>query len=518
MVMTEGNAPGRRAVPTDPAPDAIDEELLARLRGGDDIAFRALVDRHRPWLVRLCTRLLGQDAHGAEDAAQESLLKLHTTVRRDGRPLRIRPWLAVVARNTCVDEQRRRRPDLPGDLPEQPAADGGAVDVDPALDCAWPRLSGRHREVLYLREVLGFSYKEIGAVMGLSGPAVETLLFRARASLRREYERAGGSVFGCGLLGVHLARLGLGRGGDSLPAREARLGVLRDGVPAATFGDGGLGGLGARLSQFATSLPGCGDQVVAKVLSVAAGVIMAVATVLPGLTPFSAAPPAAAEAPERSAGGPATIDAAAGPIAASPAPTARPASLREMLGSAAPANWAPRGTRTENDASSRAGSAGRGEASGLSRPPLAGPIPPVPAPERRVSGRSVPGPKAPSLRSILPVPAAPVSRPEPPERPGPHVLASLLTAPAMPVGELGAPSGPPALPARPAPHPVAPSASSREPALPAEPAPLPVEPAALPDPARPKPIGSAPLRFDRAGPPRPSADQRTPIRREQTGH
>ena len=84
--------------PLDAHLDAHDDDtLLARLRDGDDVAFGALVDRHRPWLVRLCTRLLGYDAHAAEDAAQESLLKLHAAARRDGRPLRVRPWLTVVA-------------------------------------------------------------------------------------------------------------------------------------------------------------------------------------------------------------------------------------------------------------------------------------------------------------------------------------------------------------------------------------------------------------------------------------
>src|SRR6185436_38303 len=119
MVMIQGESLGQRAGTLPPqhdelvlvdAPDADDTDnmLLARLRAGDELAFRALVDRHRPWLVRLCTRMLGHDAHAAEDAAQESLLKLHAAAYR-GQPLRVRPWLTVVARNTCIDEQRRRR-------------------------------------------------------------------------------------------------------------------------------------------------------------------------------------------------------------------------------------------------------------------------------------------------------------------------------------------------------------------------------------------------------------------------
>ncbi len=301
MVMIQDEALGQRAGTLPPPCDEIvldaenEDTLLARLRAGDEVAFRLLVDRHRPWLVRLCTRLLGQDAHAAEDAAQESLLKLHAAARREARPLRVRPWLTVVARNTCIDEQRRRRPDLPGVLPERAAPGEDPFSLDAALAEAWPRLSGRHREVLYLREVLGFSYKEIGSVMGLSLSAVETLVFRARAALRREYERAGGTAFGCGLFGFHLARFGLGRRRD-LP--------VPGGTPSAAVSDPGFGGLTSRLAHFlSTSLPGCGEQAMAKVLSVAAGVVVAAAAVMPGIGPFADTPAAGAAIGGGTAGG-----------------------------------------------------------------------------------------------------------------------------------------------------------------------------------------------------------------------
>jgi RNA polymerase sigma-70 factor (ECF subfamily) len=337
MVMIQEQSLGQRAG-TLPSPyDEIvldtedDDTLLARLRAGDEVAFRLLVDRHRAWLVRLCTRMLGQDVHAAEDAAQESLLKLHAAARRDARPLRVRPWLTVVARNTCIDEQRRRRPDLPGVLPERAAPGDDPFSLDAALAEAWPRLSGRHREVLYLREVLGFSYKEIGSVMGLSLPAVETLVFRARAALRREYERAGGTAFGCGLFGFHLARFGLGRRRD-LSVTER--------LSSAAAGDPGFGSLTQRVAHFlSTSLPGCGEQAMAKVLSVAAGVVVAAAAVIPGISPFADASPAGA------AGGSGALPAAA--AAAPPTVTtevslpAKPASLKSLLGNAVPADWAP---------------------------------------------------------------------------------------------------------------------------------------------------------------------------------
>jgi RNA polymerase sigma factor (sigma-70 family) len=293
-----------------------DDDLVARLRAGDEDAFGDLVTRHRPWLVRLCTRLLGNDAHAAEDAAQESLLKLHAVARRDPRPLRVRPWLSVVARRTCVDEHRRRRADLPGDLPDRPATAEGPFHLDPALDQAWSRLTGRHREVLYLREVMGLSYKEIAGVMELSLASVETLIFRARAALRREYERAGGRHFGCGVLGLGL--FGLAAGDRRLQAaahvagcehcRQAVDGLrtaanlVRAAAPAADLvssvganlstgagtgldlaGGLDLGSLSQRAVHVLTASFPDGSHAVARLLSTAAGVAMAAASVIPAM-------------------------------------------------------------------------------------------------------------------------------------------------------------------------------------------------------------------------------------------
>ena len=434
--MIQGESPGRRAgtlAPqrNRPAPlDVHDDELLARLRAGDEVAFRALVDRHRPWLVRLCTRLLGHDAHAAEDAAQESLLKLHAAARRDGRPLRVRPWLAVVARHTCVDEQRRRRPDLPGELPERAAPGDDPFALDPALADAWARLAGRHREVLYLREVLGFSYKEIGAVMGLTMAATETLVFRARAALRREYERSGGTAAGCGLLGFHLARFGFGR--------RHRKSAVADGVRNAGLNDG-FSGLPGRLAQWVTtSLPGCSEQAVAKILSVAAGVIVAAASVMPGFGPFADAPAAAAARPPVPRAVSSGVGVAA-PIGApsGSGPAAKPATLKALLGNGVPADWSPHRIRTEGapagaPQTSAAGNPTRPRITALRDAAAAARSSDGPVLNRPVAD-SGPGP----LRSVLPAGPVPV---DPPDRPA-HPLRSLLADP-QPVSTDPIPAGP----------------------------------------------------------------------------
>jgi RNA polymerase sigma-70 factor (ECF subfamily) len=467
-----------------------DDDLLVRLQCGDEVAFQALVDRHRAWLVRLCTRLLGHDAHAAEDAAQESLLKLHAAARQ-GRPLRVRPWLTVVARNTCVDEQRRRRPDLPGELPERAVAVDDPFQIDAALSDAWSRLSGRHREVLYLREVLGFSYKEIGGVMGLSMPATETLVFRARAALRREYERSGGSSFSGALLGLQLSRLGSDR------RREAG---VADGLSNVAMHEAGISGLTSRLTHFlSTSLPGCGEQAMAKVLSVAAGVMMAAASMTAGLGPFGDAPSAgAAAAPSvGAAAGPAEVMSpvtVAGPPDGRSAPVeaAKPKTLKALLGEAVPADWVPQQSRAAAPAQTTTRlPAGENDARQARATPLRDAVEAARSTDRpELQGPGSDSASAP-LRSILPARPESVHRPE---RPRP--IRTLLDDPiplaldALPLEAL-----PPDLPPDPGPTP--------------EPAPVePVEPLPAPEPGpRPSVRETAePVIATFAG------DERTPLR------
>jgi RNA polymerase sigma-70 factor (ECF subfamily) len=420
-----------------------DDALLARLRAGDERAFGALVDRHRPWLVRLCTRLLGHDAHAAEDAAQESLLKLHAAAVRDGRPLRVRPWLSVVARTTCIDLQRRRRPDLPGELPERavPGEDPNAFDA--VLVEAWNRLSGRHREALYLREVLGFSYKEIGAVMDLSMPATETLVFRARAALRREYERCGGSAVGYGVLGLRLARLGLGRRRPDVAVAD---GLSR----ATTLSDGGFGGLCNRLGQWMAALPGCGDQAAAKALSLAAGVVVAAAAVLPGLGPLADTPPAAAAAPMASATATSVASLTSG------AGAGGPATLRAWLGNAVPADWEPHRTRPSAATTLPvAGPASATVAGGGTQPPTFTPVRDAAAAVRSGDRPTLRHPVQTDggtgpLRSLLPARPATSDGEKPPA----HPLRSLVT------GAAGGPTAPLPVPPAPAPIPAVPPADA----------------------------------------------------------
>ena len=210
-----------------------DEALLSACRRGDDAAFGELAARHAPYMQQLAERLLAGDHHTAQDVVQECLVKLYAAARRDDRELRVRPWLSVVVRNACMDEHRRRLPQPVPDAPDSAVEDADPFGSDPYLDQAWEALPTRFRTVLHHRELLGLSYDEIATAMGISRSAVQTLLFRARGALRREYQRAGGELLGCGAFGLALLSLADGepvRHGHQLAGHLASCGACSSAV------------------------------------------------------------------------------------------------------------------------------------------------------------------------------------------------------------------------------------------------------------------------------------------------
>jgi RNA polymerase sigma-70 factor (ECF subfamily) len=199
-----------------PGPGATEADLVAAARGGDEGAFERLLAPYRRELYAHCYRILAS-THDAEDALQDALLRvwrgLGSFKDRGGGALRA--WLYRIATNAALDLiGRRRRRLLPRDYgaasgPDQPPGDpvGEAVWLEPlaeetvAVEDAAPgpdetleereslelafvaaiqELPARQRAVLILREVLGFSAKEVGDTLETSVPSVNSALQRAR--------------------------------------------------------------------------------------------------------------------------------------------------------------------------------------------------------------------------------------------------------------------------------------------------------------------------------------------------
>lgn len=164
--------------------------LVARVAAGEAQAFRTLVDRHLPMVLGIARRMLRDDAE-AEDVAQEALLRLwRNAAGLELGESGVRPWLRRVASNLCIDRVRAQRNTSLGDaLPEEsePATQMTQLaeqDLERRVDAALKALPERQRLALTLFHYEGMSQIEVGKLMGISDEAVESLLARARRTLK----------------------------------------------------------------------------------------------------------------------------------------------------------------------------------------------------------------------------------------------------------------------------------------------------------------------------------------------
>jgi RNA polymerase sigma-70 factor, ECF subfamily len=195
-----------------------DGVLLARAGGGDETAFAQLIEPYRGELHAHCYRMLAS-VHDAEDAVQDALLRAWRALPRFQGRSSLRSWLYTIATNTCLDLiGKRPKRTLPIDA--RPAADPANGTGMPLAETVWIEpypdemgmladgyaspdaiydrresvelafiaalqyLPATQRAVLILREVLGFSAKEVAETLETTVASVNSALQRARAAVQ----------------------------------------------------------------------------------------------------------------------------------------------------------------------------------------------------------------------------------------------------------------------------------------------------------------------------------------------
>ena len=172
------------------------ETAVDRVLAGDLAAFQQIVDRTSQKLVRLGTRIMGNQAD-AEDVVQEAYVKAYRALTSGDfdRRSSTATWLYRIVVNGAIDQKRARKRRAEGsDELVEPGWDGAAFAETrlalAELDEWLASLPADQRAALVLQTMEGLNNAEIASVMGVSEGAVEQRLVRARATLRQKREQS----------------------------------------------------------------------------------------------------------------------------------------------------------------------------------------------------------------------------------------------------------------------------------------------------------------------------------------
>jgi RNA polymerase sigma-70 factor, ECF subfamily len=177
-----------------------EQAWILQAQHGSDEAFTALVEHYQQPVYNLCYRML-DEAQAAEDAAQETFLRLYQNLWRYDRNRPFATWLLSIAAHYCIDRLRRSR--LPafsmdddesayGDLPDRsapnPETEAVRSQERERLHGLLACLDATDRAAVVLRYWHHLSEAEVAEALSLTPSAVKSRLHRARRALGRMWQ------------------------------------------------------------------------------------------------------------------------------------------------------------------------------------------------------------------------------------------------------------------------------------------------------------------------------------------
>jgi RNA polymerase sigma-70 factor, ECF subfamily len=183
----------------------VNEEMawITQAQQGNDEAFTHLVEQYQTPVFNLCYRMLGEP-ESAEDAAQESFLRVYQNISRYDRQRPFATWLLSIAAHYCIDRLRRKKfniisldaerddeerpmefPDADAPNPEREAVHR---EEQAALQAVLQQLDATDRAAIVFRYWYDFSEIEIAQSLSLTVSAVKSRLHRARKEIARRLQ------------------------------------------------------------------------------------------------------------------------------------------------------------------------------------------------------------------------------------------------------------------------------------------------------------------------------------------
>ncbi len=166
---------------------------------GDELAFTRLIEAFQVPVYNLCYRMLG-NATDADDAAQETFVRLHSRLGTYDPGQKLSTWVLSIASHHCIDRLRRQRLQwlsldqlLVAPASEDPQPEESLItdETSTEVQAMLQSLPPDYRLIIVLRYWQDLSYEEIAQATGTTESAVKSKLHRARKVLAQQIVHRG---------------------------------------------------------------------------------------------------------------------------------------------------------------------------------------------------------------------------------------------------------------------------------------------------------------------------------------
>lgn len=172
-----------------------EKDLILRIKENDTEAFAVIVEKYKKSIFNICYHYLG-NYHDADDASQEVFVKVFKSINSFRFASSFSTYITRIAINTCNDYFKKNKKkekniniddeSVPyiSDIKNAPEEDYELKERQKIVRTAISRLNKRHRQMIILRDLNGYSYEEIAKTLGISQGTVKSRISRARLALK----------------------------------------------------------------------------------------------------------------------------------------------------------------------------------------------------------------------------------------------------------------------------------------------------------------------------------------------
>ena len=179
-----------------------DKEAISRIKRGDTRAFESIIKRYEKKIFNFGLRMCGSE-EDAKDLLQNTFMTAYSYIKRFRGEADLSTWLYKIASSVCLKRRRKGKfepryelslDDIvedesivrPQGVPALPDSEVIRGETKELINRALQELPAKYRIVLVLRDMEGFSAKEVSRALGLGQEAVKSRLHRARVFMREQ--------------------------------------------------------------------------------------------------------------------------------------------------------------------------------------------------------------------------------------------------------------------------------------------------------------------------------------------